>query len=125
MQGPLFARELFCNSVKQCAQRDGLRFATLTTALRRWARGRGDIRMLVLGHTGIRYTLSLLMCEATVEHAGAVRYELRPMIARFDGRPLDIYIVGPDHADAPMFRRPLAYVVHESKPLTRDITFTG
>jgi len=92
---------------------DGLCLPNLTTRLRRWANQKQGLSRLVVGHNGKTYTIAALIEMPSVELLAQTQLELEALDA-FNGRPMKCYVVGPDHADAPMFYRPSLYEIWSS-----------
>jgi len=98
-------------SVREQMSRDGLSLPLVSTTLRAWARHRGDVTRIVLNHTGKRYSLAILMEGLTLDRSFAAQHEVGSFGTWTDRFEPDIVIVGPAHADAPMFNRSGAYEI--------------
>ena len=86
---------------------DGLSRPRVSTLLRRWALEHEDVRRVVLYHTGTRYCVSVLLMHATFDRIRETNRELVGLVRELipDSVMPEVYTVGEDHSDAPMFRR--------------------
>ncbi len=86
---------------------DGLSRPRISTILRRWALSHEAVRRVVLYHTGERYSAAVVIEEPTFDRIREFNIDLIAVLDELF--PPDIapstYVVGPEFADAPMFRR--------------------
>ena len=86
---------------------DDLSRPRISTIMRRWALQHEDVRKVVLYHTGVRYSVAVLIEEPTVER---IREFNRDLIALLEDLfpPVvapSTYVVGSEFSDTPMFHR--------------------
>lgn len=94
-------------SVREQMKEDGLSYPRIATILRRLALQEASVQRIVLYHTGVRYSVAVLLNEPlSVEMIRSMNGSLmRFAQEELSGHEFDPYAVGPDHADAPMFSR--------------------
>jgi len=91
----------------------GLRLAPIATPIRAWARWRKDVLRVVLGHTGKRYTLGVLVDQVAVRRIPEIFRELRFVESLIAPAPIDRTVLGPSHADALVFGGAGRYAVYD------------
>jgi hypothetical protein len=97
-------------------RRDGISFPVVSVRLRKWSDRRGDVRHVVISHTGKRYTVAVLIDDASVERSDEAIAGVRSALLTVPSFTPEVYVVGPTHADAAMFKRVGAYSVVRSDP---------
>jgi hypothetical protein len=85
---------------------DGLSRPLICTTLRRWALKHIDVQRLVIYHTGIRYSVAVLINDPTVCRIAELNSLLINQLgAIFPKSKLpETYLVGPEFASEPLFR---------------------
>jgi hypothetical protein len=67
---------------------------------------------VVLGHTGKRYTIAVMIAEPTLQRIREVHRELEFADELFGGALWEAYVLGPNHGDAHIFRSYGTQTVH-------------
>jgi len=91
--------------VNEKMKADGLSLATVSTRLRRWGNERDNVLKIVLGHTGKRYTIAVMMSHPNYEQLVEAYADLREIDKIFGDRLVDQYVLGEPHARALMFHQ--------------------
>lgn len=86
---------------------DGLSRPRISTILRRWALSHEAVRRVVLYHTGVRYSVAVVIEEPTFDRIREFNIDLIALLDELFPPAIapSTYVVGPEFADAPMFRR--------------------
>jgi hypothetical protein len=112
LTGPVSSFLATRHPVVEQIRADGLSLPAVATRLRQWAKSRGDIANIVLGHTPKRYTIAILMDCTDMPILSELKRELVSITDMFGGRPAEIYPLGSAHANAAVFRRYGSYEIY-------------
>jgi hypothetical protein len=102
LRGPLSTFVDAPDPVREFAQSANLPINSLATSLRRWALNRGDVLYVLLGTTGRKLTLTVLIEHATISRVQAATDEIRDVTRTLDISAISVCILGPKHADSPL-----------------------